>query len=72
MQHHIDDIDHKIMQLLQHDARISISQISKEISMSQPSVKERMVKLEEKEVISGYSAVFNLRELTRGTTTLFY
>ncbi|EHS55210.1 Lrp/AsnC family transcriptional regulator [Paenibacillus sp. Aloe-11] len=69
MQHHLDDIDHKIMQLLQHDARISISQISKEISMSQPSVKERMVKLEEKGVISGYSAVFNLRELDRGTTT---
>ncbi|MDQ0492574.1 DNA-binding Lrp family transcriptional regulator [Paenibacillus brasilensis] len=39
MQHHIDDIDHKIMQLLQYEARISISQISKEISMSQPSVK---------------------------------
>ncbi|WP_179030872.1 Lrp/AsnC family transcriptional regulator [Paenibacillus kribbensis] len=68
MQHHLDDIDHKIMQLLQHDARTSISQISKEISMSQPSVKERMVKLEEKGVISGYSAVFNLRELDRGTT----
>ncbi|MGG1616083.1 Lrp/AsnC family transcriptional regulator [Paenibacillus sp. NRS-1781] len=69
MHHHIDDIDHKIMQLLQHDARISISQISKEISMSQPSVKERMIKLEDRGIISGYSTVFNLRELNRGTTT---
>lgn len=57
------------MQLLQHDARISISQISKEISMSQPSVKERMIKLEDRGIISGYSTVFNLRELNRGTTT---
>ncbi|ADO58931.1 AsnC family transcriptional regulator [Paenibacillus jamilae] len=69
MQHQMDDIDHKIMKLLQHDARITISQISKEISMSQPSVKERMTKLEERGIISGYNAVFNLRELNRGTTT---
>lgn len=37
--------------------------------MSQPSVKERMTKLEERGIISGYNAVFNLRELNRGTTT---
>ncbi|MCU6795067.1 Lrp/AsnC family transcriptional regulator [Paenibacillus sp. WQ 127069] len=69
MDHLIDDIDKKIMQLLQHHARMSISQISKEISMSQPSVKERILKLEEKKIISGYGTVFNLRELNRGTTT---
>ncbi|AHM68322.1 AsnC family transcriptional regulator [Paenibacillus polymyxa] len=69
MQHHIDEIDYKIMKLLQHDARMTISQISKEISMSQPSVKERMTKLEERGIISGYNAVFNLPELDRGTTT---
>lgn len=69
MEHPIDDIDKKIMQLLQHNARMSISQISKEVSMSQPSVKERIIKLEEKNIISGYTTVFNLRDLNRGTTT---
>ncbi|ULO07608.1 Lrp/AsnC family transcriptional regulator [Paenibacillus sp. 19GGS1-52] len=69
MEQLIDDIDKKIMQLLQHNARMSISQISKEVSMSQPSVKERMIKLEEKNIISGYTTVFNLRDLNRGTTT---
>lgn len=53
MDHLIDDIDKKIMQLLQHHARMSISQISKEISMSQPSVKERILKLEEKKSFPG-------------------
>ncbi len=48
---------------------MSISQISKEVSMSQPSVKERIIKLEEKNIISGYTTVFNLRDLNRGTTT---
>ncbi|MEC0091747.1 Lrp/AsnC family transcriptional regulator [Paenibacillus macquariensis] len=69
MQHLLDDIDRKIMVLLQYNARMSISQISKEVSMSQPSVKERIIKLEEKNIISGYNTVFNLRDLNRGTTT---
>ncbi|AIQ77133.1 MULTISPECIES: Lrp/AsnC family transcriptional regulator [Paenibacillus] len=69
MEQLIDDIDKKIMQLLQYNARMSISQISKEVSMSQPSVKERMIKLEERNIISGYHTAFNLRDLDRGTTT---
>lgn len=34
MDHLIDDIDKKIMQLLQQNARMPISQISKQIAMS--------------------------------------
>ncbi|AIQ11100.1 Lrp/AsnC family transcriptional regulator [Paenibacillus durus] len=69
MDHPIDDIDRKILQLLQHNARMTISQISKEISMSQPSVKERILKLEDKKIITGYSTELNLSNLNRGTTT---
>ncbi|WP_083205482.1 Lrp/AsnC family transcriptional regulator [Bacillus sp. FJAT-27264] len=69
MEYIIDEVDRKIMQLLQQNARMPISQISKEVSMSQPSVKERIVKLEERNIISGYTASFELRELNRGTTT---
>jgi Lrp/AsnC family leucine-responsive transcriptional regulator len=69
MDYLIDDIDKRIMQLLQHNARMSISQISKEISMSQPSVKERILKLEEKKIISEYSTTFDLNNLNRGMTT---
>lgn len=64
-----DEIDLKIMQLLQRNARMPVSQISREVSMSQPSVKERILKLEERNIISGYSAVFNLEAMGRGTTT---
>lgn len=69
MEHLMDDIDKKIMRLLQYNARMPISQISKEVSMSQPSVKERIIKLEERNIISGYHTAFNLRDLNRGTTT---
>ncbi|MNB78179.1 Leucine-responsive regulatory protein [compost metagenome] len=64
-----DEIDLKIMRLLQQNSRMPISQISREVSMSQPSVKERMLKLEERNIISGYTAVFNLQAMDRGTTT---
>ncbi|MGW7159757.1 Lrp/AsnC family transcriptional regulator [Paenibacillus sp. FSL W7-1088] len=65
----IDEIDHQIMRLLQHHARMPIVQISKEVNMSQPSVKERILKLEENGVISGYSTIYDLAKLNRGTTT---
>ncbi|MFE6074784.1 Lrp/AsnC family transcriptional regulator [Paenibacillus sp. NPDC057886] len=65
----IDEIDQQIMRLLQHHARMPIVQISKEVSMSQPSVKERILKLEENGVISGYSTIYDLAKLNRGTTT---
>jgi len=69
MEHYIDEVDKKIMALLQYNARMSISQISKEVSMSQPSVKERIIKLEERNIISGYHTAFSSRDLNRGTTT---
>lgn len=65
----VDEIDLKILKLLQHEARMPIARISKQIAMSQPSVKERIVKLEERGVITGYSTDLNLRELQRGTTS---
>ncbi|MBY0217680.1 Lrp/AsnC family transcriptional regulator [Paenibacillus illinoisensis] len=64
-----DEIDQQIMRLLQHHARMPIAQIGKEINMSQPSVKERITKLEEKGIISGYSTIYDLAKLNRGTTT---
>lgn len=69
MQSPIDDIDRKIMKLLQHQARMPISQISKMVAMSQPAVKERIMKLEEKDFITGYRTEFNLQRLERGTTS---
>ncbi|MEC0305859.1 Lrp/AsnC family transcriptional regulator [Paenibacillus lautus] len=69
MQSPIDDIDRKIMKLLQHQARMPISQISQMVAMSQPAVKERIMKLEEKGFITGYRTEFNLQRLERGTTS---
>ncbi|MED3804938.1 Lrp/AsnC family transcriptional regulator [Lysinibacillus xylanilyticus] len=71
MEHWMDETDYHILGLLQQNARISISQISKEVSMSQPSVRERIKRLEEKDIISGYTATFRHQALGRGTTAFF-
>ncbi|MEJ8305780.1 Lrp/AsnC family transcriptional regulator [Saccharibacillus sacchari] len=64
----IDDTDRRIMQLLRENARMTIAQIGREVSMSQPSVKERIAKLEDKGILGGYAAVLGMSELHRGTT----
>ncbi|GHO47339.1 Lrp/AsnC family transcriptional regulator [Ktedonospora formicarum] len=64
-----DEIDLKIMRLLEKNARITVASIGKQIAMSAPAVRERIAKLEAKGVITGYQAKFNWEKLNRGTTT---
>ncbi|WP_088549653.1 Lrp/AsnC family transcriptional regulator [Paenibacillus aquistagni] len=71
MEDWMDETDVRIMRLLQQNARISISHISKEVSMSQPSVRERMKRLEERGIITGYTATYQRQALDRGTTAFF-
>ena len=51
----LDDIDRKILDLLQHDARMTNAAIAAEVGMTAPSVFERIRKLEQRGVISGYT-----------------
>jgi Lrp/AsnC family leucine-responsive transcriptional regulator len=44
----------QIIRLLQADPRVSISELARQIGMSAPAVKERLVRLEEAGVIRGY------------------
>jgi len=49
-----DQLNIKILRLLQEDPRMSISQLARQIKMSNPAAKERVVRLEESGIISGY------------------
>ena len=53
----IDDIDVRILQLLQERGRIKRNEIAEDVGLSVPSVSERMKKLQERGVIDGYHAV---------------
>jgi Lrp/AsnC family transcriptional regulator, leucine-responsive regulatory protein len=51
-----DSYDRKILTILQTDARMSMSELGRQVNLSQPAVTERVHKLEEAGVILGYHA----------------
>lgn len=52
----IDDISWKILKFLQLNARESFAHIGREVGLSAPAVAERVKKMEDAGVITGYSA----------------
>ena len=55
----IDIIDEKLLEVLQENARISISELSKRINLSLSAVSERVKKLEASGVITQYTTILN-------------
>lgn len=52
----MDDIDRKILKLLQENARMSLKTIAEKTFLSSPAVSARIEKLEKDGVIAGYHA----------------
>ena len=61
----MDYLDHKILKALQENARISFKEISKNVGLSSPSVAERIRKMEDDEIITGYSVDISHQKLNR-------
>jgi len=61
--HSIDEIDVEILRLLQARGRMKRNAIAKEVDLSVSAVSERMRKLEERDVITGYHAVVDPKRL---------
>lgn len=55
----IDDIDRKILKELQQDARVSYAELGRRVGLTTPAVIERVRKLEDAGVITGYRAVID-------------
>ncbi|MFT3825056.1 MAG: Lrp/AsnC family transcriptional regulator [Chitinophagaceae bacterium] len=55
----LDDIDLQILELMQNNGRISNADLARELSMAPSAVLERVKKLEQKNVITGYTAQIN-------------
>jgi Lrp/AsnC family leucine-responsive transcriptional regulator len=64
----MDDLDHRILDLLQRDGRTTQLEISREVGRSQPAVAERIRKLEEQGVITGYTARVDAKKLGKDIT----
>ncbi len=55
----VDKIGMKILKELQINARSTFSQIGRKVGLSSPAVAERIYKMEESGIISGYHANIN-------------
>ncbi|MFG6685414.1 Lrp/AsnC family transcriptional regulator [Mariniflexile sp. HNIBRBA6329] len=66
----MDDIDIKIIDMLQKNAREAFATIGKSVDLSAPAVGKRVKQLEEKGIIQGYSLQLNYKEF--GITTKAY
>ena len=59
----LDKLNLRIIEALTENARVSYAEIAKQVHLSAPAVAERVKKLEEAGVITGYKPVFNLEQL---------
>ena len=63
MAHRIDDIDAKILELLQERGRMQRNAIAEVVGLSVSAVSERMRKLDDRGVLDGYHAVVDPKRL---------
>lgn len=68
----LDEIDIKILKHLQKDGRSQRNKLAEIVHLSVPSVSERMRKLEEKELITGYHARLDAKEFKFDITAFVF
>ena len=64
----MDRVDEEIIGLLKKDGRMALADISREVGLSSPTIKDRLDKLESEGVILGYRPLLDPRKLGRGMT----
>ncbi|HEV2675304.1 MAG TPA: Lrp/AsnC family transcriptional regulator [Aliidongia sp.] len=59
----LDDKDLAILEALQADGRIAFSELGRQVGLSQPAMSERVKRLEDRGIITGYGARIGLPAL---------
>ena len=68
--HELDAVDWHLLEELQRDARLSFNELSRRVNLSAPAVAERVRRLQEAGVITGYHAHIDLTKAGRQATAL--
>lgn len=68
----IDEMDRRILSLLQQDARLPNAEIARRVGMAPSATLERLRKLEERGVIQGYEVRLDPRKLGFGLTAFVF
>ena len=69
MRRSLDDLDRKLIRLLQADARLSTSEIGRKLDVARSTVHERIERLKREGVIDGFTVLLNsdpMEALNRG------
>ncbi len=66
----MDIIDVKILEVLQENSRVSISELSKRVSLSLSAVSERLKKLENSKIINKYTVILDPKLLGKDLSVL--
>lgn len=66
----MDSIDVKILEVLQENSRISISELSKKVNLSLSAVSERIKKLESSGTIEQYTAIIDAEAMNKSLSVL--
>jgi Lrp/AsnC family transcriptional regulator, leucine-responsive regulatory protein len=59
----LDELDWKLLELLQQDGRMTFTELAKRVSLSAPATTERVRRLEQAGVITGYAAAVDPQRL---------
>ena len=59
----VDSISWRLIESLQHNARLSFAELGRKVGLSTPAVAERIHRLEDAGIISGYHASLNMSKL---------
>jgi len=68
----MDGIDINILKLLQKNARVTVSEIAGEVTLSVPAVCERLKKLDASGIIQQYTTIINPKKLKKDLTAIMF
>lgn len=68
----MSDINLEILELLENNGRMSHEEIGKKLNMSRPAIHQRVSKLEERNIIKGYSTDINWGKVGMGISAFVF
>ncbi len=64
----LDPIDHRILEILQKNARTRLNEMAQQLGLTIPTISERIQKLEDRGFIKGYTAILDAKRLGKDIT----
>jgi Lrp/AsnC family transcriptional regulator, leucine-responsive regulatory protein len=72
MREPMNNIDIKILKLLQENSRITASEIASKINLSVPAVSDRLKKLDASGIIEKYTAIISPKKMNKSLTVIMF